>query len=142
MITYTDAGQSGHLVPLKVYPLSECCCWAGSYFVLSMFDRLWHKDLTEEEALTLMMKGIEEVGTLRSMPHSKTTPALTSFVGSGSCCSEKCASDCSAMRYLSIEVLEHNLQVKRRLVVAPPSYIIKVVDANGTRTVKTVQGAQ
>ena len=34
---------------------------AGSYFVLSMFDRLWHQNLTEEEALTLMLKGIEEV---------------------------------------------------------------------------------
>lgn len=62
----------------------------GSYFVLSMFDRLWHKDLTEDEALSLMMKGIEEV--------------------------------------------------RRRLVVAPSSYVIKVVDANGTRTIKTIQG--
>lgn len=34
---------------------------AGSYFVLSMFDRLWRKDLTEQEALDLMLKGIEEV---------------------------------------------------------------------------------
>lgn len=33
----------------------------GSYFVLSLMDRLWHKDLTEAEALELMEKGIEEV---------------------------------------------------------------------------------
>lgn len=34
---------------------------AGSYFVLSMLDRLWRPDLTEEEAVQLMEKGIEEV---------------------------------------------------------------------------------
>ncbi len=33
----------------------------GSYFVLSMMDRLWRPDLTEEEAVQLMEKGIEEV---------------------------------------------------------------------------------
>ena len=35
---------------------------AGSYFVLSMLDRLWHQDLTQDEAVELMEKGIEEVG--------------------------------------------------------------------------------
>ena len=34
---------------------------AGSYFVLSMLDRLWHPNLTQEEAVQLMEKGIEEV---------------------------------------------------------------------------------
>ena len=34
---------------------------AGSYFVLSMMDRLWRPDLSEEEAVRLMEKGIEEV---------------------------------------------------------------------------------
>ena len=29
--------------------------------MLSLFDRLWHKDLTEEEAVKLMELGIEEV---------------------------------------------------------------------------------
>jgi len=29
--------------------------------VLSMLDRLWHPDLTQEEAVELMEKGIEEV---------------------------------------------------------------------------------
>ena len=36
---------------------------AGQNFVLSLFDRLWHKDLTEEEAVKLMELGIEEVQT-------------------------------------------------------------------------------
>lgn len=61
----------------------------GSYFVLSMFDKMWRPDLTEAEALDMMLQGIEEV--------------------------------------------------KRRLVVAPSAYIIKVIDKNGTRVVKTVE---
>ena len=32
--------------------------------MLSMLDRLWHPDLTQEEALQLMEKGIEEVSCL------------------------------------------------------------------------------
>jgi len=61
---------------------------AGSYFVLSLFDRLWKKDMTEEEALELMEKGVAEV--------------------------------------------------KRRLVIAPPSFIVKVIDKDGIRLVKTI----
>ncbi|GBF93229.1 proteasome subunit beta type-2 [Raphidocelis subcapitata] len=57
----------------------------GSYFTLSLFDKLWHPDLTEAEALDMMEKGIAEV--------------------------------------------------RRRLVVAPARFIVKVVDANGIRTV-------
>lgn len=45
--------------------------YAGSYFVLSMFDRLWHKDLTEDEALSLMMKGIEEVRSSCRSPEAE-----------------------------------------------------------------------
>lgn len=41
----------------KVNPLEI----AGQNFVLSLFDRLWHKDITEEEAVRLMELGIEEV---------------------------------------------------------------------------------
>lgn len=63
----------------------------GSYFVLSLFDRLWRPDLSEAEALELMEKGIAEV--------------------------------------------------KARLVVAPPSYIIKVIDKNGIREVKRIEAA-
>lgn len=29
-------------------------------------------------------------------------------------------------------------QVKRRLIVAPPSFVIKVVDKGGVRTVRTI----
>lgn len=61
---------------------------SGSYFVLSMFDRLWRKDLSEEEALELMEKGVAEV--------------------------------------------------KSRLVVAPPTFIVKIIDKNGIRTIKSL----
>ncbi|KAL3157444.1 hypothetical protein ABBQ32_011915 [Trebouxia sp. C0010 RCD-2024] len=57
----------------------------GSYFVLAMLDKLWHQNLTEEEALQLHLKGVDEV--------------------------------------------------KKRLVVAPPDFIIKVVDKNGIRDI-------
>lgn len=57
----------------------------GSYFTLSLFDKLWHPDLTEAEALSMMEKGIEEV--------------------------------------------------RRRLVVAAPKFLVKVVDKDGVRTV-------
>jgi len=33
----------------------------GSYFVLSMFDKLWRPDLTEADALDMMEKGVDEV---------------------------------------------------------------------------------
>ena len=56
--------------------------------MLSMFDRLWKKDMTEEEALDLMEQGVAEV--------------------------------------------------KRRLIIAPPSFIVKVIDRNGIRIVKTI----
>lgn len=62
----------------------------GSMFVLSLFDKLWHPNLTEAEAIDMMEQGIEEV--------------------------------------------------KRRLVTAPSHFIIKVVDAAGIRTVKTIGG--
>lgn len=34
---------------------------AGALFVLSMFDKMWHPDVTEAEALDMMLKGIDEV---------------------------------------------------------------------------------
>ena len=34
------------------------------------------------------------------------------------------------------------LQVKRRLVVAPPSFVIKVVDKDGIRTLKEIRPTQ
>lgn len=60
----------------------------GSYFVLSLFDKMWKKDLSQDEALEMMKKGIQEV--------------------------------------------------KARLVTAPPRYIVKVIDKDGTRVVAEV----
>ena len=57
-------------------------------FTLSLFDKMWHPNLTQDEAVEMLEKGIEEV--------------------------------------------------KRRLVVAPPHFLIKVIDKDGIRTVKTV----
>ena len=56
--------------------------------MLSLFDRLWRADLSQEEALDLMEQGVAEV--------------------------------------------------KRRLVVAPPDFVVKVIDKDGIRTVKTL----
>jgi 20S proteasome subunit beta 4 len=61
---------------------------AGSYFALSLFDKMWHPDLSEDEAVAMMEAGIAEI--------------------------------------------------KKRLVVAPPHYLIKVVDKDGVREVKKV----
>lgn len=38
----------------------------GSYFGLSMMDKLWHSNLTQDEAVALMEKAIAEVGVLTS----------------------------------------------------------------------------
>lgn len=61
----------------------------GSYFVLSMLDRLWRPKLTVPEALEMMEKGVAEV--------------------------------------------------LKRLVVAPPAYVIKIVDRDGIRVLKTIR---
>lgn len=71
------------------HPMNVAGTGYGSYFVLAMLDALWRPDLTLDEAVALMERGIDEV--------------------------------------------------VKRLVVAPPAYIIKVVDAAGVRTVKTVR---
>ena len=72
-----------------MHPMNVAGTGYGSYFCLSMLDRHWKPDLTEEEALKLMEAAVAEVLT--------------------------------------------------RLVVAPPAYVIKVVDAAGIRTVKTIR---
>lgn len=61
----------------------------GSYFVLSMLDRLWRPKLSVAEALEMMEKGVAEV--------------------------------------------------LKRLVVAPPAYVIKIVDKEGIRVLKTIR---
>ena len=57
----------------------------GSYFTLSLFDKLWRPDISEADALEMVKKGVEEV--------------------------------------------------RRRLVVAPPKFVVKVVDKDGIREV-------
>ena len=85
------AVRSHSEAPVRACKVANTFLWciaAGSYFVLSLFDRLWKKDMTEAEALELMEKGVAEV--------------------------------------------------KRRLVIAPPSFIVKVIDKDGIRLVKTL----
>ena len=72
-----------------MHPMNVAGTGYGSYFCLSMLDRHWTPDLTEEDALKLMEAAVAEVLT--------------------------------------------------RLVVAPPAYVVKVVDAAGIRTVKTIR---
>lgn len=43
-------------------PLPSHSLAAGSYFTLSLFDKMWHPDVTEDEALKMMEAGIAEVG--------------------------------------------------------------------------------
>ena len=93
-----------------------------------MLDRLWHPDLSEDEALQLQEKGIAEVSHLACMAAPARVmhvlPARTLIIA------QLAAALPSTGR----------LQVKKRLVVAPSSYIIQVVDANGLRLVKTIRG--
>lgn len=41
-----------------MHHMNICGTGYGSYFVLSLFDALWKKDLSEEEALNMMKKGM------------------------------------------------------------------------------------
>lgn len=94
--------------------------------MLSLFDRLWHKDITEDEAVRLMELGIEEVCaflTATGMPALGCRRALL------------LASPFCLPHWLSPLL---GKQVQKRLVIAQPSHIIKVVDKSGIRTVKTV----
>ncbi len=46
---------------LRVY--LSLCPPPGSMFVLSLFDKMWHPNLTEAEAVAMMEAGIHEVKT-------------------------------------------------------------------------------
>lgn len=142
----------------------------GSYFVLSMLDRLWHPDLTQDEAVELMEKGIEEVGwhfrlawstcftymltqgghCMLYMQHCCFNRGAGDFSQGSRCCS---GSSCT-LSFRGAVVHQDNfasalaeqcseglsgMQVRRRLVVAPPSFVIKVVDKDGIRTVKQIR---
>ena len=43
----------------KLPPVPHPLVTAGSYFVLSLFDRLWRPDMSQEEAFDLMKKGAQ-----------------------------------------------------------------------------------
>ena len=95
--------------------------------MLSMLDRLWRPDLTEAEALELHEKGIAEVG---------------------SCCYRSAQHRLIPLQGLQEVDSQHDtqpsymivMQVKKRLVVAPSSFSIQIVDKNGIRKVKTIRG--
>lgn len=59
----------------------------GSYFALSLFDKLWHPDVTQDEALIMVEKAVAEV--------------------------------------------------RQRCAIAPPKFLVKVVDKDGIRVVKS-----
>jgi 20S proteasome alpha/beta subunit len=44
-----------------LHKMNICGTGYGSYFALSVFDRMWHPGLTQDEALEIMKKGVEEV---------------------------------------------------------------------------------
>jgi len=45
-------------------------------------------------------------------------------------------------RWTCVLILQGIEEVKRRLIVAPSAYIIKVIDKDGVRTVKTIGSTQ
>ncbi|KDD76170.1 proteasome subunit protein [Helicosporidium sp. ATCC 50920] len=44
-----------------LHQMNVCATGYGAYFVLSLFDRHWTPDITREQAIDLMRKGVEEV---------------------------------------------------------------------------------
>jgi hypothetical protein len=161
------------------------CAVAGSYFALSLFDRLWHPDLTEAEAISMMEVrapcrqggrqmqlcgciGHKEVlrpmhaeassGCWAHFAQSPASPCVVhslGFVGGwcgclgcehnhafkhglhvSQCSSHGClfCCGCCCCPHVQAGIAE----VKKRLVVAPPHYIMKVVDKTGVREVKKV----
>ena len=72
---------------------------------------MWKKDITEEDALTMMKKGMFMCGIFVTLLNEEWIHGL-----------------------ITVGIDE----VKARLVVAPPKYIIKVIDKNGIRVVAEV----
>lgn len=113
---------------------------AGSYFVLSMCDRLWHPDMSEDEALALMEKGIAEVtGCTGAVFAPMCFGAAKRCVCFALCIRSmvshhyvRCNLHYWSFVFVGIRAVSaaHTprscAQVKARLVVAPPSYVIKV----------------
>ena len=44
-----------------MHKMNLCGTGYGSYFALSLFDKLWRPDLTQDEALDMMRQGVAEV---------------------------------------------------------------------------------
>jgi 20S proteasome subunit beta 4 len=44
-----------------MHKMNLCGTGYGSYFALSLFDKLWHPNLTQDEAFEMMKKGVSEV---------------------------------------------------------------------------------
>lgn len=122
-----------------------CVSPAGSYFALSLFDRMWHPQLTEDEAIAMMevrrgCEGLAGAGvSIRPAVGVKRggTGRLSVFCSiCADCIRHKVSlTACAApARHVQAGIAE----VKKRLVVAPPHYVMKVVDKNGVREVKKV----
>lgn len=56
-----------HAADVLILSALCCPCCTGSMFVLSLFDKMWHPNLTEAEALNMMELGIAEVKTRLAM---------------------------------------------------------------------------
>ncbi len=66
--------------------------------MLSMLDRLWHPDLTQEEAVELMEKGIEEVSCAQAAGHPHDIVGMSCWtplhMQLSTCTSEQSLSSC------------------------------------------------
>ncbi len=112
-----------------------CCCHrllAGSYFALSLFDKMWHPNITLDEAVTMMEAGIAGACTGSTWPCGQPRQPPTA-VNHFKTIFHPCpyALRCT---HAGLTIAE----VQKRLVVAPPHYIMKVVDKDGVREVKKV----
>jgi 20S proteasome subunit beta 4 len=44
-----------------LHKMNLCGTGYGSFFALSLFDKMWHPELTQDEGLEMMKKGVAEV---------------------------------------------------------------------------------
>jgi 20S proteasome subunit beta 4 len=58
-----DVGASIYWVDYlgTMHKMNICGNGYGSYFALPLFEKLWHPELTQEEAFDMMKKGVAEV---------------------------------------------------------------------------------
>lgn len=111
--------------------------------MLSMFDKLWHPALTEAEAFEMMRKGVEEVRGLAGCWRVAFVDVRVLIL------LRRCGGALCSLHLLLLRAPQQSAlvspelnprpgacvpQVKSRLVVAPPKYLVKVIDAKGIRT--------